>query len=149
MKKYRLEDIKKRRVFTKPPDGYFDKLPGIIQAKTANKPGKSTRIVWITALKWVPAAALLAVIAFYSGLFQPQMVTPGFEEVLAEVSNEDIIWYLQEIDITNDEILEEVDLSALSLGIDQMHDPLMETLDIEDETLLQLYDDFDVQDSLL
>ena len=149
MKKHRLEDISKRQVFTKPPEGYFETLPGIIQAKTANKPGRRAKIYWMTALKLVPAAALLVVVALYSGLLNTQEETPGFEEMLSEVTSEDIIDYLEELDITNDEILEEVDLAALTLELNDVRDPLMETLNIEDEALMQLYDDFEIQDSLL
>jgi hypothetical protein len=150
MKKFRLEDLEKRQVFNKPPEGYFDRLPGIIQAKTAHQAGKGGRqIVWSRALKLVPVAALLVLIALYSGIFQGDDTEPGFEAFLTEVSSEDIIWYLEELDISNEEILEEVDLKALSLELDHMDDPLMNSLEIEDEALIQLYDDFDLQDSLL
>ena len=150
MKKFRLEDLEKRQVFNKPPEGYFDRLPGIIQAKTAHKATKSNQqVVWIKALKMVPVAALLVLIAIYSGIFQRQGTEPGFEEMLSQVTSEDIILYLEELDISNDEILQEVDLKALSLEFENMEDPLMDNLEIEDETLMQLYDDFDLQDSLL
>ena len=150
MKKFRLEDLEKRQVFNKPPEGYFDRLPGIIQAKTAHKAGKSGRqLVWTNALKLVPVAALMILIAIYSGIFQERTVEPGFEEILSQVTSDDIILYLEELDISNDEILEEVDLKALSLELESIDDPLMDNLEIEDETLIQLYDDFDLQDSLL
>ena len=148
MKKFRLEDIEKRQVFNKPPDGYFDKLPAIIQSKTSGV--KSTRrVYWVTLLKLAPAAALLVLIVFYSGLLKDQEVVPQFEQILAEVSNEDIIWYLEELDLTNDEILEAVDVTALSMDINDLRDPLLEPLDIEDEALIELFDDMDLKDSLL
>lgn len=150
MKKFRIEDIDKRRVFTEPPEGYFDKLPGIIQSKTAHKERSSkSRVFFIRALKMVPVAALLILIALYSGVISLKEDNPGFEELLSEVSSDDIIQYLEEIDISNEEILEEVDLTALSLEFEQIEDPLLETLDIEDEALLQLYDEYEIQDSLL
>ena len=46
-------------------------------------------------------------------------------------------------------ILEEIDLNALSMDLNNPDDVLMESLDIEDEALLQLYEDYQVQDSLL
>ena len=149
MKKFRLEDIDKRQVFTKPPDGYFEKLPGIIQAKTANKAKTGAKTYWLTALKLAPVAGLLVFIALYSGVFNSQDSGQGLEDVLSEVSTDDIIWYLEELDITNDEIFEEVDLKALSLEIDDMRNPLLESMEIEDEALIELYDDYNMQEGLL
>lgn len=150
MKKFRLEDLERRQVFNKPPEGYFDRLPGIIQAKTAHQASNGGRqLVWSRALKLVPVAALLVLLALYSGIFQGDDTEPGFEALLTEVSSEDIILYLEDLDISNEEILEEVDLKVLSLELDHMDDPLMNSLEIEDEALIQLYDDFDLQDSLL
>ena len=149
MKKHRLEDIKKSQVFTAPPEGYFDKLPGILQARTANKTVKTARFYWVGALKLIPAAAAIVLIVLYSGLLNQKESAPGFEEMLSEVTSDDILQYLEELDLTSEEILDEVDLRVLSLGFEDLEDPLIDNLDIEDETLLQLYDDFDLQDSLL
>lgn len=150
MKKIRLEDLERRQVFTQPPEGYFDRLPGVIQSKTAHKSGSGDRqVVWINALKLIPVAAALGLIMFYIGLFSSQESTPGFEDLLSEVTTEDIILYLEDMEISNEEILEEVDLTAFSLEFENHDDPLMDNLDIEDESLIQLYEEYDLQDSLL
>ena len=148
MKKFRLEDIDKRRVFNDPPERYFDELPGIIQAKTANA-GKKKGIVWVRALKLVPAAALLLLIAFYSGIFTADESTPEFEEILSEVNSEDIIEYLVELDVTNEEILTEVDFNSVSFEFESIGDPLMNNLDVEDEALIELYEEYDLPNGLL
>jgi hypothetical protein len=149
MKKFRLEDIDKRQVFNKPPDDYFEKLPGIIQAKTANKSKSNPRTYLLMALKLAPVAGLLVFLALYSGVFSSQESGSGFDDMLSEVSNEDIIWYLEELDLTSDEIFEEVDLKALSHEIDDMRNPLLESMDIEDEAFIELYDDYNMQEGLL
>jgi len=149
MKKFRLDDLKKNRLFSDPPQDYFDKLPGIIQAKTANQPRTQSQTYWIGALKLIPVAALMVLIALYSGLLNNEKSVPGFNVILSEVSSDDIIQYLEELDISNEEILAEVDMNALSFEFDDTQDPLIDNLNIEDEALMQLYDDFDVQDSLL
>ena len=92
---------------------------------------------------------MIVLIAFYSGLLNREQSIPDFNETLSEVSSYDIIQYLEELDISNDEILAQVDINALSLEFDDMQDPLIDNLNIDDEALMQLYDDFDVQDSLL
>lgn len=149
MKKFRLDDLKKNRLLSDPPQDYFDKLPGIIQAKTANQPRTQSQTYWIGALKLIPVAALMVLIALYSGLLNNEKSVPGFNVILSEVSSDDIIQYLEELDISNEEILAEVDINALSFEFDDTLDPLIDNLNIEDEALMQLYDDFDVQDSLL
>ena len=150
MKKIRLEDLDKRQVFNQPPEGYFDRLPGVIQAKTAHKAGSDGRqVFWIKVLKLIPVAAVLALIMVYSGLFSRQESTPGFEDLLSEVTTDDIILYLEDMEISNEEILEEVDLTAFSVEFESHEDPLIDNLDIEDESLIQLYQEYDLQDSLL
>ncbi len=149
MKKYRLEDIKKQQVFTEPPEGYFDRLPGIIQAQTANKPVRRPQLYWLRVLRLAPLAAVVVLIALYSGLLNKKESGPGLDELLSEVTTDEIIQYLEDLDLTNEEILEEVDLMALSSEFEDLQDRLIDNLNIEDETMIQLYDDFDVQDSLL
>ncbi len=149
MKKHRLEDITKHQVFTDPPEGYFHKLPGVIQEKIANESVRSTSTYWISALKLVPVAAAMVLIVLYSGILQPKESIPGFEQVLSEVTSDDILQYLEGLELTNEEILAEIDFTALSLEFENIQDALIDNLDIEDETLLQLYEDFELQDSLL
>lgn len=148
MKKYRLEDLKKSRVFTEPPEGYFDKLPGIIQAKTAHKGLQKARSYWIGALRLVPAAAAVVLIALYFGVFKG----PGVQDMdllLADVSSEDIIEYLEDIDLTSEQIYEEVDINELSLQFEEEQDALLENLEIEDETIIDIFDDLDSESVLL
>lgn len=148
MKKYRLEDLKKSQVFTEPPEGYFDKLPGIIQAKTAHKRPQKAITYWLGALRVVPAAAAVVLIALYLGLFRGESA-PEMDLLLADVSSEDIIEYLEELDLTNEEIYEEVDINELSLQFEEDPDPLFDNLEIEDETFIEIFDDLDSESVLL
>lgn len=147
MRKYRLEDIKKNRVFTAPPEGYFDKLPGVIQSKTAHKASRSTKTYWIGVLRVLPAAAALVLIMFYAGVFETRE-TPSVEDLLAEVSNEEIIDYLSSIDLSTEEILEEVDINELSLDFQESQN-LMESLELDDADLIDLYGEWDEVEPLL
>ena len=104
---------------------------------------------WVGVLRLVPLAAVVVLIALYSGLLNKKESGPGLDELLSEVTTDEIIQYLEDLDLTNEEILEEVDLMALSSEFEDLQDRLIDNLNIEDETMIQLYDDFDVQDSLL
>ena len=144
MKKYRLEDIKKSRVFTEPPADYFDKLPGVIQAKTAHKTANRAKIYWMGALKLVPAAAAVVLILFYTGIIGPKAATPTIDQQLSEVATEDIIENLASVELTTDELLEEVDFTDLSLDFeDADSDQLLENLDLDDTSLIELYGEYE------
>ena len=155
MKKYRLEDIKKNQVFSKPPADYFDKLPGIIQAKTAHKTANKGRRYWIGALRLVPVAAALALIIYYTGVFSPDKanVIGDVDEVMAElqdIATEDVIEYLAAIDLTTEQLIEEVDLNELSFDFQEgQDDNLLENLELDDAALIDLYGDLDDDESLL
>lgn len=103
----KLEDIPKNNPFSV-PDSYFDKLPGIIQARieagNARKPVPYVRY----ALQYaVPVIALVIVAVVYL------MPTPGkesYDDILSSVSTEQLAVYLSDSDITTDEI---VDAGAL------------------------------------
>ena len=148
MKKYRLEEIrensksKNNSVFTEPPVGYFDKLPGIIQAKTAHKAPNGPRVYWMGALKLVPAVAAVVLILFYTGVLGPKTEVSSIESQLAEVSTEDLIEYLASVDLTTEELLDEVDFTDLSLDFEEVdQNELLENLDLDDASLIELYGD--------
>ncbi len=155
MKKYRLEDIKKRQSLTEPPKGYFDKLPGIIQSKTAHKENSKTQTYWKGALRLIPVAAALALILFYTGVFKQTGAEQvnNYDEVIAllqEVATEDIIDYLGTIDLSTEELLEEVDINELSFEFqEEQDDNLLESLELDDASLIELYGDLEGEESLL
>ncbi|MCW5911295.1 MAG: hypothetical protein KIT62_09490 [Cyclobacteriaceae bacterium] len=83
----KLEDIPKKDPF-KAPDGYFDQLPGIIQARIT-KPKSHT--IWIPVLKFaLPVVAFIAAGVFW---FSDQATQP-FEDQLAGINTEELIAYL-------------------------------------------------------
>ena len=103
----KLEDIPKKEVFNV-PDGYFDKLPGIIQARVA-KPEKERSPKWGFALRYaLPTVVLLAVgIVWFN---QTHKVVDA-EQLLSSIQTEDLVAYLNDSDITTDELLAEVEWS--------------------------------------
>lgn len=105
----KLEDIPKNHPF-KVPDGYFDRLPGVIQARVAeNTEVKEAKPYFRYALQYaLPLIALIIVAVIY--------LTPSTQQttdtLLASVSTEDLIAYLEASEITADELLENMDLNT-------------------------------------
>lgn len=101
----RLDDIPKHDFF-KVPEGYFQKLPTRIQSRLASPERRSTPVLRY-ALTYVLPLFLVAVVVLW--LSRPSV--PGAETLLSEVETTDLIQYLQENEVTTEEIIEQIDLS--------------------------------------
>ncbi len=102
----KLEDIPKKEVFNV-PDGYFDKLPGIIQARVA-APQSQRKPVWRFALRYaLPVVVLLAVFTFWFNRI-PKVVDA--EQLLSSIQTEDLVAYINDSDITTEELLSDIQL---------------------------------------
>jgi hypothetical protein len=105
----KLEDLPKKEIFTV-PDGYFEKLPGVIQARVA-APSKAARPVLRYTLQYaLPVVVLLAAGIFW---FAPATTSSTqAETLLADVNTEDLIAFLNDTDISTDELLDHGTLDA-------------------------------------
>lgn len=106
----KLEDIPKKNVF-KEPEGYFDKLPGVIQSRIAEKaPQPFFYTSWGVVLKYalpafIAGIALLFILRSNNSINNP-------EELLASVSSEELTYYLVESDLSTEELLDIADLDG-------------------------------------
>ena len=105
----RLEDIPKKDIF-KVPEGYFEDLPSIIQSRVAGqKKERAFLPTFSYALRYaLPVVILGAVGYFWFNPGQPKTA----ESILATIETEDLVAYLNETDLTTDELLESVQLDA-------------------------------------
>lgn len=102
----RLEDIPKKPFF-RVPEGFFDKLPSDIQARLETAPRQVRQPLVRYALVYVLPLLIAAAVIFYN-IRQAKPV----ESILASVETTDLIQYLEDSEITTDEMLLEVDLNA-------------------------------------
>jgi len=141
MKKIKLEDIDKKTPFSV-PDGFFAELTNDIQARVAEKPKKQ----WVPApqLKWVLAGSFALVIGL-AVIFRPSTAQLSVDDMLAQVSEKDLIDYLDISGFTESELLQ----GLSDEEIDQLwsEEENLENLDLEgedlDELLMDLETDFD------
>jgi len=104
----KLEDIPKKDIFNV-PEGYFDKLPNTIQARiTSQKGAFSWSSPWVTALKYAVPAVVLVV----AGILWFNKPVQNAETILASIQTEDLVAYLDDSDLTTDDVLESVDFNA-------------------------------------
>lgn len=107
----KLEDIPKNNPFSV-PDGYFDKLPGVIQARVAESTQKQSRPFFQYALRVaLPVVALVIVAVVY---FMPS-TRENYNDILASVDTEQLTAYLEESDLTVDELLDGAELDEESV----------------------------------
>jgi|SRR5688572_319752 len=105
----RLEDIPKKQIF-EVPDGYFEKLPAIIQTRVSEQGKEKSRWSYPSSLRLaLPALILLIVGFFWFNQFQSDL---NAENILASIETEDLMAYLSEADVSTDELLESVTLDA-------------------------------------
>lgn len=106
----KLEDIPKKQIF-EVPDGYFEKLPGIIQSRVGkDREERSGWSVYRFSLQYaVPVVILVAAGIFWFTRSQSDLST---ENILASIQTEDLVAYLGDTDFTTEELLEDIDLDA-------------------------------------
>ncbi|MBL7856548.1 MAG: hypothetical protein JNM57_02575 [Cyclobacteriaceae bacterium] len=109
----KLEEIPKKEIFTV-PEGYFDKLPGIIQSRiTDNSKRKMERPAFFYALRYAVAVVLLFIVAVV--WFSRNQDPADAESLLSSIQTEDLIAYLNDEDVSTDEMLEAVGFSEADL----------------------------------
>jgi hypothetical protein len=125
----KLEDISKENIF-KVPEGYFEKLPGVIQARVA-KP--ENRVWFAPAFKFaLPVVALvLAVTVWFTSR---QGVS--LEDQLSEIQTEQLMVYLEESDLSSDLITDEINWSEEDLN--ELEEKVISSMDPIDITVEDL-----------
>lgn len=107
----KLDEIPKKHPF-EVPEGYFDKLPGIIQARVAGTSElKEAKPYFRYALQYAVPVIVLAIVALI--YFIPK--NDDVDAMLATVSTEELVAYLENSEITTEELLEEMTLDSESV----------------------------------
>lgn len=100
----KLEDLPKNHPF-KAPEGYFERLPGVIQSRVTEQSGVKERPYFRYALQYaLPVVALAVAAIIYLVPAQPQ----DAESILAMISTEELAAYLEQSEITTEELLDEM-----------------------------------------
>jgi hypothetical protein len=144
----KLDEINKKNIYTV-PDKYFDQLPTRIQSRVNEKLPVS-KWNWNQSLIYKVAAPVLAVVLllFYFGQVNNN-TSQDFEAILAEVSNEDIIAYLENSDITTEEIIEVIDFSEIELDFYQDGAVMQDLEEINEDDLNVLFDEYGLENGIL
>ncbi len=132
----KLEDIPKKNIF-EVPEGYFEKLPGIIQSRIT-KPDPTP---WF-APTWKFALPILAFIAVGIVWFTSQ-TGDSLEQQLASIQTEQLIAYLDDGDLTMDELAETVTWSETDLN--ELEEKVFSTIEVSGDELDILLEEFSIE----
>lgn len=103
----RLDEIPKKSLF-EVPEGYFEKLPGVIQARVAIP--TAAGMAWgRLALRYALPVLVLAAAALFIINREP-VRSP--EEVIASLESEQLVAYLEETDLNIEDLLESIPLDG-------------------------------------
>lgn len=104
----KLDDIPGKQPF-EVPDGYFEQLPGRIQARIQGAPS-ARAMAFGYSLRYAAAVVVLGIVAAV-WLWRPSTGdSQSPEAILASVGTSDLVAYLNEGDITTDELLDGLQL---------------------------------------
>ncbi|MGE0773170.1 MAG: hypothetical protein AB7K37_15780 [Cyclobacteriaceae bacterium] len=139
----KLDEIEKKSIF-EVPEGYFDKLPGMIQSRIeATKPQPVCVPYYRLALRYaLPVAAVVfaVLVIFRNG----DDLSASPEELLSSVSTEELAIYLTESGVSTEMLLEEVDFDEADL-LELSPGSMLLPDDLGDENLDDLLEEFDTE----
>ena len=140
-----IEHLKKEKEIFEVPDGYFDKLTSNIQARIQEESTPESSTVRIPRLAWVTPVIVVAIAAVF--WFYPGSDPASANEMLAEIPTEELLAYLDNYEISEDEIVTymgELDLADLQFD----HEDTDLLNDINMDELEGIMDDFnlDIED---
>jgi len=107
----KLENIPKNNIF-EVPEGYFDKLPLQIQARIGAKNPIPEQQPWLRySLRYALPMFVFALAAIF--IFKPKI--DKTEKILASVSTEELVAYLEVNSFSTDELLDQYDFDEASV----------------------------------
>lgn len=135
----KLEDIPKKSVFNV-PDGYFEQLPSKIQTRISVGRKPEPSFVLRYKLQYVIPAIVILAIGFI-WLAKPEPAT-DVNALLASVETEQLVVYLNDSDLTTEDVIDEVDFT--SDDIEEIESEVYQK-QLGDDSLDALLDDIDLE----
>lgn len=142
-KPFKLEEDTSKKVFSVPND-YFDKLPSIIQTKALESSKPKTMFTSVGVLRLaIPSVLLLIIVGYFGYNYQNSAIynDAKIESMLAEISTEDMVSFLDQTDLSSQDLLEFVSFDG-----EKIDDFELNFEDISDEELEMLLNDFEMED---
>lgn len=140
----KLEDINKDNIF-KVPDNYFENFPERLQKRIEEtEQQKKTPVIRLRPIINIAAAAVILMFVVY-GITQINDNSTSIDQILSEISSEDLVNYLVESDMSTDEFLESLDMSVIASTEDPITDEFIPSDPLDEETIDELLDEYEIE----
>ncbi len=135
----KLENIPKKDIFTV-PDGYFDNLPGKIQARITGESARpENRFIFRYKLQYaLPLIALMAISIF---LFTNRPAETDVDALLASVETEALVAFVNETDLISYDLFDNTELS--NSEVQEIENEVYE-MELDTEALDAIMEDLDL-----
>jgi hypothetical protein len=136
----KLEDLEKKKVL-QAPEGYFDELSGNISSKIKNS--KSQKTIVFTPSKqivWSMAASIALLLVSWLVFRSTNTNESSAEDLLANISDQEIIGYLEYEDLSSFDLSERVLGDSLNF-LENSVIPELEIDGIDQNELMELYEE--------
>lgn len=130
------------------PERYFEQLPSVIQNKTLeSKKSKEVSFGFGRQhMKWalIPAAIVIFIVGkiFF---FSDSIATSNPDELIAQVSSQDLIAYLEMSDLSTDEIINTLNFEEIDLEFENTESDMLDELNFSDEEMDDLLNEFSLE----
>jgi hypothetical protein len=138
----KLEDIPKKNIF-EVPDGYFDKLPGMVQARVAKR---SAMPAWNLSWGWSFRYALPVLMLMAVGIFwfrSGSMVNTDYESEMARIQTDQLAVFLDDHDLTTDDLVESMTWSTSDLN--ELEKSVYDTYHVSHQEIEKVLDEYNVE----
>jgi len=136
----KLEEIPKKIIFTV-PDNYFDKLPGIIQSRTVIENKFKKPFLGYVVRYGLPTIALVAILFWFLLSTTTRKPDADAESLLAVIETEDLVAYLNDSDLTSDEVMEFIEFNIEDLN--EIEERIFE-IDLSEKESENIFDEIDL-----
>ena len=144
-KKIDIEQLKREKEIFEVPEGYFDSLTSNIQARIKEEAVPEKSRIMVPRLAWVTPIIIVAIATIF--WLYPVGKEANANELLAEVPTEELLAYLDNYEISEEEIVTYMgELDLADMQFDEADTDLLDDLNMNE--LEGIMDDFnlDVED---
>jgi hypothetical protein len=140
----KLEDLNKDNIF-KVPDNYFENFPDRLQKRIEEtEQQKKVPVIRLRTIINIAAAAVILIFAIY-GFTKLNDNSTSADQLLSEISTEDLVDFLVESEMTTDEFLESLDMSIIASTEDPISDEFIPSEPLDQETIDELLDEYEIE----
>lgn len=140
--KYTLDDIDKKQGF-EVPEGYFEDLPMKIQ-KRIEEEKKETKPFRLPSWSLAMAASIVVIVSL---VFIFNNNTVSAEDMLAEIAEEDLVAYIGQLEMDEYDLADAFPDEAGVIDFEDIN--MFDGMDIEDESLDGILEEYNLEDELL